>query len=115
MKSMDNVKLYLDEVGKRVMERRKKLGLTQEALAEMSDLTTQFVSYAESGKRAMRPENLMKIAAALGVSTDYLLTGDIIDKDKLLLSEKLDKLSAAEVRIIEDIIDECIGLYHRDE
>lgn len=112
---MDNVKLYLDEVGKRVMERRKKLGLTQEALAEMSDLTTQFVSYAESGKRAMRPENLMKIAAALGVSTDYLLTGDIIDKDKLLLSEKLDKLSAAEVRIIEDIIDECIGLYHRDE
>ena len=112
---MDHVKLYLDEVGKRVMERRKKLGLTQEALAEMSDLTTQFVSYAESGKRAMSPENLMKIAAALGVSTDYLLTGDIIDKDKLLLSEKMDKLTAAEVRIIESIIDECISLYHRDE
>lgn len=110
-----DVKLYLDEVGKRVMERRKKLGLTQESLAEMSDLTTQFVSYAESGKRAMRPENLMKIAAALGVSTDYLLTGDIIDKDKLLLSEKLDRLSAAEVRIIESIVDECIRLYHRDE
>lgn len=112
---MMDVKLYLDEVGKRVMERRKKLGLTQEALAEMSDLTTQFVSYAESGKRAMRPENLMKIAAALGVSTDYLLTGDIIDKDKLLLSEKLDKLSAVEIRIIESIIDECISLYHHME
>lgn len=110
-----DVKLYLDEVGKRVMERRKRLGLTQETLAEMSDLTTQFVSYAESGKRAMRPENLMKIAAALGVSTDYLLTGDIIDKDKLLLSEKLDRLTAAEVRIIENIIDECISLYHREE
>ena len=94
------------------MERRKKLGLTQEALAEQSDLTTQFVSYAESGKRAMRPENLMKIAAVLGVSTDYLLTGDIIDKDSLLLSEKLGKLTASEVRIIENIIDECISLYH---
>lgn len=114
VKRMMDVKLYLDEVGKRVMERRKKLGLTQEALAEMSDLTTQFVSYAESGKRAMRPENLMKIAAALGVSTDYLLTGDIIDKDKLLLSDKLDKLGAEEVRIVESIIDECIRLYHRD-
>ena len=112
---MMDVKLYLDEVGKRVMERRKRLGLTQETLAEMSDLTTQLVSYAESGKRAMRPENLMKIAAALGVSTDYLLTGDIIDKDKLLLSEKLDRLTAAEVRIIENIIDECISLYHREE
>lgn len=108
-----DVKLYLDEVGKRIMQRRKKLGLTQEALAEMSDLTTQFVSYAESGKRAMRPENLMKMAAALGVSTDYLLTGDVIDKDQLLLSEKLDRLTADEVRIIESMIDECISLYHR--
>jgi transcriptional regulator with XRE-family HTH domain len=104
----------MEEVGKRVMERRKQLGLTQEQLAERSEVTTQFVSYAESGKRAMRAENLMKIAAALEVSTDYLLTGDIIDKDKLLLSEKLDKLTPAEVRLVEGIIDECIALYHRD-
>lgn len=112
---MEDLELYLDEVGKRIMERRKKLGMTQEALAEKSGVTTQFVSYAESGKRAMRPENLMKIALALGVSTDYILTGDIIDKDKLLLSEKLDKLTADEVRIVESIVDECIALYHKEK
>lgn len=112
---MEDLELYLDEVGKRIMERRKKLGMTQEALAEKSGVTTQFVSYAESGKRAMRPENLMKIASALGVSTDYILTGDIIDKDKLLLSDKLDRLTAGEVRIVESIIDECIALYHGEE
>ncbi len=111
---MMDVKIYLNEVGQRIMERRKKMGMTQEELAERSGLTTQFVSYAESGKRASRPENLMRIAAVLGVSTDYLLTGDIIDKDKLLLSDKLDKLDAEEVRIVESIIDECISLYHRD-
>ena len=111
---MVDVKLCMEEVGKRVMERRKQLGLTQEQLAERSEVTTQFVSYAESGKRAMRAENLMRIAAALEVSTDYILTGDIIDKDKLLLSEKLDKLTPAEVRLVEGIIDECIELYHRD-
>lgn len=110
-----NVELYLKEMGQRIMERRKKLGLTQEALAELSELTTQFVSYAESGKRGMRPENLMKVAAALGVSTDYLLTGDIIDKDKLLLSDKLDKLTPQQVRIVENIIDECIALYNKDK
>ncbi len=98
-----------------IMERRKKLGLTQEALAEMSELTTQFVSYAESGKRGMRPENLMKVAAALEVSTDYLLTGDIIDKDKLLLSEKLDKLTPLQVRIVENVIDECIVLFNKNK
>ncbi len=107
--------LCLQEMGKRIMDRRKKFGLTQEALAEKSELTTQFVSYAESGKRGMRPENLMKIAAALGVSTDYLLTGDIIDKDKLLLSEKLDKLTPQQVRIVENVIDECIALFCKDE
>ena len=110
-----NVELYLKEMGSRIMERRKKLGLTQEALAEMSELTTQFVSYAESGKRGMRPENLMKVAAALGVSTDYLLTGDIIDKDKLLLSEKLEKLTPKQVRIVENGIDECMALYGKGQ
>ncbi|MCI9124709.1 MAG: helix-turn-helix transcriptional regulator [Eubacterium sp.] len=108
------MELYLKEMGKRIMERRKKMGLTQEILAEKSELTTQFVSYAESGKRGMRPENLMKIAAALEVSTDYLLTGDIIDKDKLLLSDKLDRLTPQQVRIVEHIIDECIDLYNND-
>lgn len=102
-------------MGNRIMERRKKLGLTQEALAELSGLTTQFVSYAESGKRAMRPENLMKISAALGVSTDYLLTGDIIDKDMLLLSDKISKLNSSQVRIIESIIDETLLLFYSDK
>lgn len=113
-KIMMDVNLCLEEAGKRIMQRRKKMGMTQEQLAEKSDVTTQFVSYAESGKRKMRAENLMKIAAALEVSADYLLTGDIIDKDKLLLSEKLDKLTPNEVRIIESIVDECIALYHRE-
>ena len=64
---------FLVDMGKRISERRKKMGLTQEALAERGDMTTQFVSYAEAGKRAMRPENLLKISSALGVSADYLL------------------------------------------
>ena len=82
---MTDAELCLKEIGQRIMDRRKKLGLTQEVLAEKGDVTAQFVSYAEAGKRAMRPENLLKIATALEVSADYLLTGDIIDKDLLIL------------------------------
>ena len=103
------------QIGLRIMERRKKLGLTQEALAELADVTTQFVSYAESGKRAMRPENLKRISVALGVSTDYLLTGTIVDKDLLLLSDKLRKLSPSQLRAVESIIDECLVLYQSNE
>ena len=97
------------------MDRRKRLGLTQEALAEKGEVTTQFVSYAESGKRAMRPENLLKISSALEVSADYLLTGEIIDKDLLILSDKLRRLTPSQVRTVEAIIDECNNLFNQKE
>ena len=84
-------------------------------LAEKGDVTTQFVSYAESGKRAMRPENLLKISSALEVSADYLLTGEIIDKDLLILSDKLRRLTPSQVRTVEAIIDECNNLFNQKE
>lgn len=112
---MQDKELCLQEIGARIIERRKKLGLTQEALAEKGEMTTQFISYAELGKRAMRPENLKKIASALEVSTDYLLTGDIVDKDLLILSDKMRKLSPSQLRIVEEIIDECVKLYGTEQ
>lgn len=108
---MANTEVCLQEIGKRITARRKQLGLTQEALAEKADLTTQFVSYAESGKRAMRPENLLKLSAALGVSADYLLTGQIVDKDLLLLSNKLSTLTPEQLRLIEKLLDDCIDYF----
>ena len=107
---MTDEEINLLEIGKRITERRKKLGMTQEMLAEKGDLTQQFVSYAESGKRAMRPENVIKLAKALEVSADYLLTGDIVDKDLLILSDKMRKLSPEMLRIVESIIDECVKI-----
>ena len=112
---MIDADLCLKEIGKRIMDRRKQLGLTQEALAEKGEVTAQFVSYADAGKRAMRPENLMKIAAALEVSADYLLTGDAIDKDLLILSEKMRKLTPSQLRIVESIIDECNALFDAEK
>jgi len=106
---MPQKEIILQEIGRRILDRRKQLGLTQEALAEKAEVTTQFVSYAESGKRAMRPENLLKISEALGVSADYLLTGDMIDKDSLLLSEKLRMLTPKQLRLIEGLLDTFIA------
>ncbi len=111
---MADVELQLIEIGNRIAERRKQMGLTQEALAEKGDMTTQFVSYAEAGKRAMRPEILLKLSSALNVSADYLLTGEIVDKDLLILSDKMRSLTPSQLRIIENVIDECNKLYHND-
>ena len=114
---MPQNELCLKEIGHRIMERRKKLGLTQEALAEKGDVTTQFVSYAEAGKRAMRPENLLRISAALGVSAGlyHAMNHTIfIDKDLFLISEKMRRLTPRQLRLVENLIDDCAAYFSPD-
>ena len=75
----------LKEMGKRLVERRKQLRLTQEEVAERADLTTQTISTAETGKKALRPANIISICAALDISPDYLLLGKISGEDLSIL------------------------------
>ena len=109
---MAEIDICLQDIGNRITELRKRLGWTQEELAEKADLTPQFVSYAEAGKRAMRPENLLKLSKALNVSADYLLTGEIVDKNLLILSDKIKQLTPSQIRIIENIVDQCNDLFN---
>lgn len=109
---MAEIDICLQDIGNRITELRKRLGWTQEELAEKADLTPQFVSYAEAGKRAMRPENLLKLSKALNVSADYLLTGEIVHKDLLILSDKIKQLTPSQIRIIENIVDQCNDLFN---
>ena len=102
--------LFLKNIGKRIFERRKQLRLTQEELAEKINVTPQMISTAELGKKAIRPENLCKISNALEVSADYILTGEIIDRDILYLQEKLESLSPEKIRLVEDILNSCVLL-----
>lgn len=69
----------LKEMGQRMLDRRKQLKLTQEALAKMAHVTPQTVSTAELGTKAMRPETMLKICDALDISTDYLLRGQVME------------------------------------
>lgn len=101
------------EIGKRILERRKRLGMSQEVLAEYADVTPQCISFVETGKRALHSENLKRVASSLGVSADYLLTGDIIDKDMILLSEKLHSLTPSQFRFIEAMIDQLRAFGHQ--
>lgn len=100
----------LKEMGKRLVERRKQLRLTQEELAERADLTTQTISTAETGKKALRPENIIRICAALDISPDYLLLGKISEGDLSILSQKVSQLSPEQYRHLEDVVDSFIAV-----
>lgn len=98
----------LKEIGSRVNAVRKQRRLTQEQVAEMMDVSIQMISNLEQGKKAIRPENLVKISRILQVSTDYLLTGSTHPEDGLGLSSKIQKLPLSQQMILEQLIDSIL-------
>lgn len=96
---MNKNDLYKD-IGQRIHDCRKKMGLTQERLAEIMDVTPQMISTAENGTKGIRPENIIKFSNALCVSCDYILTGrtenfdygTILEISKSIGSSNMDSL-----------------------
>ena len=63
------------QIGSHVRARRKALGLSQQDLATELGVKHQHVSRIELGDATPSLEMLLRVSRKLGVSTDYLLTG----------------------------------------
>ena len=87
----------LKEMGQRILARRRALKLTQEELADKLGVSTQMISNLELGKKAIRPENLVKLA-------DFILTGGAANNTVDDLSEKLAGLSPEELQILLNLV-----------
>jgi transcriptional regulator with XRE-family HTH domain len=62
-------------LGQRIRDQRTALGLSQEALAERSDIHWTFLGQVERGRRNLSLHNLLKIAAGLEVDPAELVQG----------------------------------------
>jgi len=62
-------------LGRRIKERRKTLGLTQQQLAESLGVTPQHISVIEQDKRSPSLSSLARMAEQLGVTVDFLVVG----------------------------------------
>jgi len=101
MKKID----VLKEMGERIYNRRKALKFTQEELAEKMNVSTQMISNLELGKKAIRPENLIKLCEVLNVSADYILTGTNTNTTYEHFFTKFASLAPQEIRIITELLD----------
>jgi transcriptional regulator with XRE-family HTH domain len=63
------------QIGRHVRKRRKALGLNQSELAQEVKVTPQHISKLELEQTTPSLELLVSLSRMLGVSTDYLLTG----------------------------------------
>ena len=96
---------FLQEMGRRIMVRRKGLQLTQEELAERMGVSTQMISNLELGKKAIRPENLSRLCGILQVSSDFILNGVDTRIKVNEVAEKLLQLTDGQLLMVSDMID----------
>lgn len=75
-------------LGKRIMHCRKKLGLTQEQLAEKLGVTAQAVSKWENDQSCPDIYMLPKLAEMFGVTTDVLLGHSVVHEGEIVNDEK---------------------------
>lgn len=67
-------------IKKNLKEIREYLGLSQSALAHKAGFDPSAISHFETGTREPNITNLVKLADALGVSTDRLIFG--VDRER---------------------------------
>lgn len=86
--NLDNI-----TVGERINNTRKSRGYSREKLAELADISTQFLADIERGRKSMTVATLRKIAAALNVTTDYIVNGAEPVKENVLINTMLASLT----------------------
>lgn len=64
-----------EQIGRRVRQVRDSAGLTQEKLADLIDVSVQYISDFERGKVGASVETIVNLSHVLHVSCDYLLLG----------------------------------------
>ena len=82
------------KLGDKILELRKKQGLSQEELGEKIDVTRQTISNWELGETSPNPDQLKLLSKELNVSIDELLDNDVKDilVEKVSNTEELSKL-----------------------
>jgi transcriptional regulator with XRE-family HTH domain len=100
-----------EEVGQRIRTLRLDRGLPQVELARLLSVHQTNVSAIERGRRALTIHQLLKLARALKISTDQILTGSgprqygNVDRRFLRRLQKIDKLSKRDKQSLLGTID----------
>lgn len=103
-----------NQLGARVREKRQRLGLTQEQLAELCNISPSYIGIIERGDKKLSVETLVKLSRILGVSTDFLLRDSLLKaipevKANEILSA-ISNLNETDVNMIIDIV-KTIAIY----
>lgn len=95
-------------MGKRVKALRKSKKLTQEMLAEKSDITVQYLSNIERSHSIPSLETLMSLCRSLNVTPNDVLIGVDISSEEYLVPDIMSRIkqcSPSEKRLLHGFLD----------
>ena len=95
---------FATAMGMRMQECRKKLGLTQENVADAAQITHQQYNKAERGKCCLGSDTLRRVVQALHTSADYLLFGISVSDRYQDTVHILDKMSDKQIQMANHIL-----------
>lgn len=93
-----------EEIGNRIREIRKERNLTQEQLAELADISVDFLSLVETGRNSMKVQILARIATVLNISADYLIYGNAPYKENAKINSMISAVPECKRKQIEKLI-----------
>lgn len=102
---MDGRKRENIQIGLRVKQAREAAGLTQERLAELVDVTAQFLSGVERGAVGLSVPVLNRLCDVLFVSSDFILARDTETSDVSGITARLSRLPPEHIKNVEVIIN----------
>lgn len=110
------MKIDYEAIGQRVKNERKNKGISQEQLAELSNLSVNSISHIECGNTKFSLPSIVAIANALNITLDCLLM-DVVDNSliqfKRELVEIFDNCSKEEYTLLTDICKTTLESYRK--
>lgn len=99
------------ELGKKIQEARKKMGYTQESLAEKADIGVMYLGEIERGVKTPSLKLFTKLIVALEISADYVLRDELPSGKEYIYDEitkKLEDLTPKQRKTAVDILEAYI-------
>lgn len=91
--------------GERIRNLRVLQNLTREQLAEKASITPQFLYDIEMGRKGFSADTLYRIATALAVKSDYILTGYETHTMTNELADIINLYSPSQISLIKQILE----------
>lgn len=93
------------QLGARLRQQRRRLGLTRQAFAELANISPSYYGQLENGTSQMSLETFQKLAKSSRLSADFLLFGQADGTEELpILQAILSRCSARELHLAEQVL-----------